>query len=102
MLAQEVQYAKRAHSKSTIFPGGAMSAKRTTILLILCFAVLIGVYNGCRSKSITTSAGKAGELEQVALSRELSPQEASAALETFIAPGKFDEFVMFTSCGHSG
>ena len=79
-----------------------MSAKRTTILLILCFAVLIGVYNGCRSKSITTSAGKAGELEQVALSRELSPQEASAALETFIAPGKFDEFVMFTSGGHSG
>jgi nitrous-oxide reductase len=43
-----------------------------------------------------------GSLEQVALGRSLTPDEARAALETYVPPGKYDEFVMFTSGGHSG
>jgi nitrous-oxide reductase len=48
------------------------------------------------------AAGQAGSLEQVALARSLNPDEAKAALETFTPPGKFDEFTMFMSGGHSG
>ena len=41
-------------------------------------------------------------LEQVALARNLTPEEAKMALETFVPPGKYDEFTMFMSGGHSG
>ena len=41
-------------------------------------------------------------LEQVAISRNLNPEEARNALETYIPPGKRDEFTMFMSGGHSG
>jgi nitrous-oxide reductase len=47
-------------------------------------------------------AGDARSLEQDAIARGLDPAEARAALETFTAPGRFDEFTMFTSGGHSG
>jgi nitrous-oxide reductase len=48
------------------------------------------------------SGGVAGSLEQVALERDLDPDEARAAIETYTAPGKFDEFTMVTSGGHAG
>jgi nitrous-oxide reductase len=47
------------------------------------------------------AAGAKG-LEQVALARGLTPEEASAALETFVPPGKYDELTMLASGGHSG
>jgi nitrous-oxide reductase len=34
--------------------------------------------------------------------RELSPDDVTAALETFMPSGKIDEFLMFTSSGHAG
>jgi nitrous-oxide reductase len=46
--------------------------------------------------------GDAGTLEEIALERGLDPEEARAALETFVPPGDHDEFVMVTSGGHSG
>ncbi len=46
--------------------------------------------------------GGASTLEEVALRRNLTPDEAQGALETYVPPGKYDEFVMFTSGGHSG
>ena len=46
--------------------------------------------------------GKDATLEQVALSRNLTPEEARNALETFVPSGKVDEFTMFMSGGHSG
>ncbi len=41
-------------------------------------------------------------LEQLARSRDMTPAEARAAIETCTPPGKYDEFTMFASGGHSG
>jgi nitrous-oxide reductase len=41
-------------------------------------------------------------LDQIIQQRGLSPDEAEAALKTFVPPGKYDDFVMFTSGGHRG
>ena len=48
------------------------------------------------------ASGEPQTLEQVALAHGLTPEEAQGALETFTPPGKYDEFTMFTSGGHSG
>ena len=72
-------------------------------------AILIGaaVLIGCGSSPSSKTDGKlehasAAPLERMALERNLNPDEASAALETFTPPGRYDEFTMFTSGGHSG
>ncbi len=68
-----------------------------TFPLLLLFA--------CRADStapVAPAAGAPGSLEALAQGRELTPDEARAALETFVPPGKYDEFVMVTSGGHSG
>jgi nitrous-oxide reductase len=41
-------------------------------------------------------------LDQIIQARGLTPDEAAAALKTFVPPGKTDEFVMVTSGGHRG
>lgn len=41
-------------------------------------------------------------LEQIIQQRRLTPDEAAAALKTFVPPGRFDDFVMVTSGGHRG
>ena len=50
----------------------------------------------------TPVTGGVESLERVALERGLDPDEARAALETFVPPGLHDEFTMVTSGGHSG
>ena len=46
--------------------------------------------------------GGGSSLDEIIQQRGLSPDEAEAALKTFVAPGKYDDFVMFTSGGHRG
>ena len=41
-------------------------------------------------------------LDQIIQDRGLTPEEAAAALKTFVPPGKYDDFVMVTSGGHRG
>jgi len=41
-------------------------------------------------------------LDAVIQARGLTPDEAEAALRTFVAPGKYDDFLMVTSGGHRG
>jgi nitrous-oxide reductase len=48
------------------------------------------------------AAASAAPLERVAVEHNLNPDEAQAALETFTPPGRYDEFTMITSGGHSG
>ena len=43
-----------------------------------------------------------GGLADVAQARSLSADEASNALQSFVAPGKYDDYVMVDSGGHSG
>jgi nitrous-oxide reductase len=49
-----------------------------------------------------TSGGGAASLAAVAESRQLSVEEAEGALKAFTPPGKYDEYVMVASGGHSG
>lgn len=49
-----------------------------------------------------TAQGQGGDLLSLAQSRGLSPDEARAALETYVPPGKHDEALMFASGGQGG
>ncbi len=58
-----------------------------------------------RSGEVATSEAAptvGNPLDTIIQQRGLTPEEAEAALRTFVPPGKFDEFVMFTSGGHRG
>ncbi len=41
-------------------------------------------------------------VEQIAKERGLSPEDVEAALKTYVPTGKYDDYVMFASGGHSG
>ncbi|NIP30893.1 MAG: Sec-dependent nitrous-oxide reductase [Candidatus Dadabacteria bacterium] len=43
-----------------------------------------------------------GDAKQIAEDRGLSPQDITAALKTYLPTGKYDEYIMFSSGGHSG
>src|SRR5262245_46110066 len=76
---------------------------RANVILAIPFVLVSacgrGSGHGMPSAGATATADS---LEGVAQSRELTPDEARAALETYVPPGKYDEFVMVTSGGHSG
>ncbi|MGB3364373.1 MAG: Sec-dependent nitrous-oxide reductase [Thermodesulfobacteriota bacterium] len=40
--------------------------------------------------------------DQIAKDRNLSPKDVEAALKTYLPSGKYDEYIMFSSGGHSG
>jgi nitrous-oxide reductase len=50
----------------------------------------------------TAQAAAPTSLEKIMMERNLSPDEAAAALKVFVPPGKMDDFVMVTSGGHQG
>lgn len=43
-----------------------------------------------------------GDADQVIASRNLTPDDVYAALKTYVPTGRYDEYVMFASGGHSG
>ncbi|HET9751523.1 MAG TPA: Sec-dependent nitrous-oxide reductase, partial [Myxococcales bacterium] len=58
-----------------------------------------------RPRSVSVSSAHAatpGTLDQIIQQRNLTPDEAAAALKVFVPPGKYDDFVMITSGGHRG
>lgn len=67
-----------------------------------CVAVL-GIL-GCNNSTPITAPASAngGGLDTIIQQRGLTPDEAEAALKIFVPPGRFDEFIMFTSGGHRG
>ncbi|MFA5889966.1 MAG: Sec-dependent nitrous-oxide reductase [Actinomycetota bacterium] len=69
-----------------------------TLIIVVSFIVgaVIGI-GGARLGASTSS-----DLTKVASARGLSGTEAQAALKTFVAPGKYDEYYLMASGGHSG
>ncbi|MCC6995691.1 MAG: Sec-dependent nitrous-oxide reductase [Deltaproteobacteria bacterium] len=65
---------------------------------------------GCRAGKSRPAAkpgavatpGEGASLEAIAQAHNLDPAEARAALEVYTPPGRYDEFTMFSSGGHSG
>ncbi|MDR7544840.1 MAG: Sec-dependent nitrous-oxide reductase [Armatimonadota bacterium] len=78
-----------------------MTRLTLTLTAVVVAALLVtGAYLlGARSAS-----GLAGlaEAAQIAQARQLGPDAVSAAVRSFVPPGKQDEYLMFSSGGHSG
>jgi len=81
-------------------------AKKRRILLgvITLGAALAMILSRGSGTGVTPSAAAvpANSLDQIMQDRGLTPDEAEAALKTFVPPGKHDEFMMITSGGHRG
>jgi nitrous-oxide reductase len=71
---------------------------RIFLALALVLGLVIGVVGG--RVGFGTAAG--GQLADIASQRGLTGAEAAAALQTFVAPGDHDEYLIFASGGHSG
>lgn len=48
------------------------------------------------------TAGAGGDLQAIAQERGLTPEDMKHALQQYVPPGKYDDYVMFASGGHSG
>ena len=55
-----------------------------------------------QAPSTAATAAPATPIEEIIRERNLTPDEAAAALKVFVPPGRYDDFVMVTSGGHRG
>ena len=95
-----------------------MVTKRVLGISSLVIVLMVGLFmfscksgdssnggNGASSSSAVT-ASQNGNLsasaDQIAAERNLSPKDVEAALKTYLPSGKHDEYLMFSSGGHSG
>lgn len=46
--------------------------------------------------------GLSGDAQAVAQARNFTPDDVTAALKSYVPPGKYDDYLMFASGGHSG
>ena len=86
-------------------------AKETRFWLILIaavvVAVVVGYFVGVRQKGTVSPrqpsvASLPRDALQLVRERKLTPNDVTAALETYMPTGRRDEFVMFSSGGHGG
>jgi nitrous-oxide reductase len=78
---------------------------RRASLLTLALALALGCARGGPSQAPSAAApgsGAATSLDEIIRQRNLTPDEAAAALKVFVPPGRYDDFVMVTSGGHRG
>lgn len=74
---------------------------RCSIALVVVAAVLVA---GCRGSTDgpRPSAASGGTIQEVMQARNLTPDDAIAALKTYMPSGRIDDYIMFASGGHSG
>ncbi len=60
------------------------------------------ILGGMRIGDAAAQDGLPDEVNDIIRSRELSPEDVTAALETYMPSGKMDDYLMFTSSGHAG
>lgn len=69
----------------------------------LRFGVLAIVVLVMSSTLVACGGGSGqGDLMAIAQTRGMSPDDAARALKTFVPPGKYDDYLLFGSGGHSG
>ena len=85
--------------------------KRLLALLpVFLLAMTPVCFTSCKNSGSEKEAGDQGtaavdipaSVEEIAVARGLSPKDVVAALKTYIPSGKYDDYVMFASGGHSG
>ena len=80
--------------------GGPRITRRTALGVLAGAAA--GVAAGAAGARLGFGAAGGGDLSEIAAARGLAPEEAEAALKTYVPGGKYDEYLIFASGGHSG
>ena len=76
-----------------------MSSKVRVLTVALVAVSLLG---GLLIGRLSGGLGGAGSLATIVEARGMTVAEAEGALKAFTPPGKYDEYTMFSSGGHSG
>ncbi|MFP5333020.1 MAG: Sec-dependent nitrous-oxide reductase [Acidimicrobiia bacterium] len=70
--------------------------------LFLVLALVVGLVVGVVGARLGFGTAAGGQLAEIASERGLTGAEAEAALATYVAPGAYDDYLIFSSGGHSG
>jgi nitrous-oxide reductase len=70
--------------------------------MVAVLALVAGAVVGVVGARLGGETATGGGLADLAESRGLTGQQAEAALKTFVPPGEYDEYYIFSSGGHSG
>jgi nitrous-oxide reductase len=73
---------------------------RVLAAVALSLALVLAFTASCDGDGDSSGAG--GELDEIARERGLTPEDMKHALQQFVPPGRYDDYVMFASGGHSG
>jgi len=71
-------------------------------LALLALGVLVACQRGGAQPTPTPGPALPADVNEVARARGLTPDDVLAAVKTYVPTGKYDEYVMFSSGGHSG
>jgi nitrous-oxide reductase len=72
------------------------------IIAVAALALVTVASAGCSGDDNKTSSSGNADLDAVAQERGLTPEDMKRALESFVPPGKHDDYVMFASGGQGG
>jgi nitrous-oxide reductase len=84
-------------AKDTTTKGGPQISRRAAL-----GAIAGGVVVGAAGARLGFGSSGGGDLGATASERGLDADAATAALKTYVSGGEYDEFMMFSSGGHSG
>lgn len=79
-----------------------MNMKKPKVFVLGLVAIALVFSFGFQNQVFGKSAVITKEASDVIKKRDLSPDDVTAALSTFMPTGKYDDYVMFASGGHSG
>nr|BAL58532.1 nitrous-oxide reductase [Candidatus Acetothermum autotrophicum] len=82
-----------------------MKTSLTVLGLVVCGLLVVGCGGPAPKTAQTAQTAQAGlpaEATQIAQARGLTPDDITAALKTYVPSGKYDEYILFASGGHSG
>lgn len=74
----------------------------TVLLVLISLLSLLTACSSPESNSTEISSFSDNDIQKLAESRELTPDDVKAALKTYVPSGKHDEYLMFASGGHGG
>ena len=76
--------------------------KKSTVAIAAVIALIIGAAVGVVGARLGQESATGGGLADIADARGFTGDQAEAALKTFVPPGEYDEYYIFSSGGHSG
>ncbi len=84
-----------------------MNNRKILVVGVIMLISLAFVLSNCGKQGMEQGAGKvsvglSGEVDKVIKERDLTPENVAAAVKTYLPTGRHDEYIMFSSGGHSG